>query len=365
MYYPLPLTSRMQRVWNCRSLVVATVAAALLAGNGCVIVEKQSLVVELPAEEDSIEVVFVYEGISENPEYAEQAVDEIQRKLFHPWQAWLKLLAEKSQASGPKSYTEVDKYLHLLAKRTTLEETQYFLDKSRERQLCAYQRLTFVDRTMLVDELNTLLNNQMRDFFEQDLEQIQDDLKIALEAAKHGATESEKQQIALSGVQPAFELAQTFVQVFGRLDAGSLEKLKAAVEGNHRWIQCKAGTMEIVIPITAEAASKVADDAETKRLIGELKSFFPGVTLNASEAGLQLKFGKPGRPITIQYEVQWPVEVARGARLIQAAGNPKPLADFEKQKDKISLAEYLLGLEQGKTIVKTEIPTKKLERERP
>ena len=64
----------------------------------------------------------------------------------------------------------------------------------------------------------------------------------------------------------------------------------------------------------------------------------------------------------MQYEDQRPVG---GSASIQAAGNPQPLADFEKQKDKISLGEYLLGLEQGKTIVKTEIPTKKLEYERP
>ena len=76
-------------------------------------------------------------------------------------------------------------------------------------------------------------------------------------------------------VQPLVELAQAFVRVFGQLDAGSLEKLKAAVEGNHRWIQCQSGTMEIVIPITAEVASKVVDDAETKRLMGELSCSFP------------------------------------------------------------------------------------------
>ena len=165
MYSPLPFTSR-QRVWTCRSLVVAIVTAALLAGNGCVIVENQSLVVDLPADKDSVEVVFVYEGISEDSKYPGNSSEFIRSKQFHPWHLLLQALVEQSQASGPNSDTEDGKFFHRLAKRTTLEETQYYLDKSRKCQLCAYQRLTFVDRTMLVEELNKLLNNRLQVVFQ-------------------------------------------------------------------------------------------------------------------------------------------------------------------------------------------------------
>ncbi len=291
-----------------------------VCGSGCVIIEKKTLVVDLADTTQEIRVLYLYEGISVSEEHRNQEINRVPKPQVLPFPFHF-VTEGKVQKTGSVSG---DRLAELFFAHTKIEDLTYYTDPSRMRPLCAEQRVTIGHRDEIIEALNGLFQEFLKQSAKEPTEKLMvelneqrtDEGKRLLEAQEENLRK-QLQQFGLGSfsVFPRFVLA---FQPHG--DEAWINHAKEAIASDHVWFRRTPGGIEFVIPATADCARRVVDDENTKRSLEEMRRVVSPVRVEARADGIVIILGTEDKALTCTLEDKRPHAPGHEADLIEAAG---------------------------------------------
>lgn len=290
----------------------------LLTLSGCLGIEKKTLILIVPKDSKTIQMYYVFEGLSvlkENLWQQKEPLATAKEQLTN-----LKLPNISFFLNGSVAQNE-DPSVKKLIK---FQELRFFRDQTRERPLCAEREATLLDRSEFAKQLNKEITNAIKFKTDQPIEEFQAELQKS-------RTELKKEQmIALVrafGAEPLLNTADSLMELAEQIDKDSLEKIRttATAEDGFEWVRFEPGVIRFVIPATADNAKQMVDNPKTDQWIKQMQTLVNPIRLEANQEGLSIVLGEQGKPIRLTYTDTRKSLPKHEQELIQHAGDPKPL----------------------------------------
>jgi hypothetical protein len=287
---------------------------------GCVVIERKHLVVAVPRNSDTIELYYVFEGISvlehENLESAKNQLDDLQKPDFS-------FFAPGAGADNP------------MLKGVRFEKLRFYLDASRKRTLCADRRVTVIDRHAFAKTLNEAINSVLASGRAKSAEEWRKELA----QSKENLNDPQLREVLTgSGMAPLLQVAVGLVEIAEGLDNDSFDRFRAAVKAGFRWVRFEESGIRLVVPATRDCAKKIARDPRTATWVKQMQPFVRPLTVEAVDDGLALVLGRKGEPVRFTHTDPRAYEKEREENLIRSVGSPGAVLIGGKPVD----AEWLI-----------------------
>jgi len=286
------------------------IVLATLTSSGCVVIEKKTKVMIVPAESNEIHVYYLFEGIS---------VLEHRQSTLRSAQGDLDRLKEDDFSFFVPG---TDKGSPLL-QHCRFEKLRFFIDPERERSLCADRRMTILNREEFAKILNKSISEWLaREFLRQDEEEIQAAIrKECDELRKEGNRTAANDW----GMGPLIKAAEGVVELADGLDLASIKQLNAAAKDGFRWVRFEPDSVRLVLPATPDCAKRIATNPKSKLLLTEMRTFVEPIDLKSGDDGLAIVLGKKGQAIRLTYTDSRPHRPSDEMALAKYAGSPKAI----------------------------------------
>ena len=281
--------------------------------SGCqetdLVIEKVTLVIEVPKDSKEIRLLYLFEGISVldlgRLEQAQRQMDSRLSFYFY--------------SLDPDEFPSLDRF--------DFKAPRFFLDPARKkRKLCAYCSVSASDREKFAKQLNEDITQLLKAPFELDKTRpnwIKTRASIFGALLKLGAT--------LGRVLP--------------IDDQSRDKVRRAIDQQaFQWIRLEPDTISVCFPITVEYAKRIVGDPRSKRWLEETQLLPKRFQLKAGDDGLTLILGNKGQPIRLEISDARPHNPELEENLIRYADNPLPLSI----DGKVAGTEKLIDVFQAK-----------------
>ncbi len=313
--------------------------AVVLVFSGCgVVIEKQTVVIDLDDSTDEIRILCLYEGISANADLNSAAPSRsISSGFISPEQVFFAYVegrgsieAEMFRASVkrlgeyylslPDTFrASWDRLMQLLDAEVSIEDFTYFTEPSRVRTLCAEQRVTIGHRDEIIPALNEVCQEYAKYLLTNGLGHLLRDLDSPVLGI---FSIYEKQPDSFVGsLRSITALGWIFTAILEHLDESSIERLKEAVNANHLWWRYTPGEIEFVFPVTEECARRIVDGEKMKLSLKGMQSVVSQIRVEARAEGLTMILGAQGKALTFILEDRRPHAPQHDAALLYAAGN--------------------------------------------
>ncbi len=317
--------------------------AVVLVFSGCgVVIEKQTVVIDLDDSTDEIRILFLYEGISADADQKDASVpcESISSGCISPEQVFFAYVEDRSSIgrrnmsffskqpeklrkfylSLPNTFrASWDRLMQLLDAQVSIEDFTYFTEPSRVRTLCAEQRVTIGHRDEIIQALNEVCQEYAKYLLTNGLHHLLMDrdgpvIDILMILEK-------RQEPYVGSLRSITALGWIFTAILEHLDESSIERLKEAVNANHLWWRYTPGEIEFVVPVTEDCARRIVDGEIMKLSLKGMQSVVSQIRVEARAEGLAMVLGAHGKPLTFILEDRRPHAPQHDAALLNAAEN--------------------------------------------
>jgi hypothetical protein len=297
---------------------------------GCVVIERKHLVVAVPPNSDTIELYYVFEGISvlehENLENAKNQLDDLQKPDFS-------FFAPGAGAENP------------LLKGVRFEKLRFYIDPARKRTLCADRRVTVIDRHAFAKTLNEAINSVLATGRAKSAEEWRKELA----QGKENLNDPQLREVLTgTGMAPLLQAAVGLVEILEGLDDDSFDRFRAAVKQGFRWVRFEESGIRLVVPATRDCAKKIARDEKTVKWVKEMQPFVRPLAVEVVDEGLAIVLGRKGEPVRFTQTDPRPYEKEHEAGLIRSVGSPGAVLIGGKPVDAQWLIERFIADTVGK-----------------
>jgi hypothetical protein len=297
---------------------------------GCVAIERKELVVAVPPNSDTIELYYVFEGISvldgTNLESAASHLDDLQKPDFS-------FFAPGAGADNP------------LLKGVRFEKLRFYLNPDRKRTLCADRRVTVMDRHAFAKTLNEMINSVLATGQAKSAEEWRKELAQGKESLNDPQL---REVLTATGMAPLLQAAVGLVEIAEGLDDDSFDRFNAAVKQGFRWVRFEESGIRLVVPATRDCAKKIACDEKTAKWVREMQPFVRPLTVEVVDEGLAIVLGRKGEPVRFTHTDPRPYEKEHEAGLIRSVGSPGAVLVGGKPVDAQWLIERFIAENVGK-----------------
>jgi hypothetical protein len=306
---------------NRRWLVVLTLALPSFAG--CLVIERKTLILVLPANTKTIELYYVFEGLSvldgQNSQLdtARNQIDNLKADDFSFF------------INGVTAHLDDP-----LLKQFRFEKLRFFRDNERKRSLCADRRATVVDREALELKINDIVGRELRNLFTGTHADFQAQVRGAREQL---GSKDAQETIDAFGMRALAKAAEGLLVIADEFDADSLKRLSRAPM-TFRWLRFEPDTIRMVLPIEAANAQKIVASRKTDAWLEDMRKLVRPLRMTASDEGLSLELGGPGQAIRFMIGDARPYRPEHEIDLRGHVGNPGTL----KVGDQSATAERLV-----------------------
>jgi hypothetical protein len=310
----------------------ALLLALLPALSGCLVIEKKTLVMVVPPESKEVRLYYVFEGLSvldDRNASLNQANDQLEN------------LRRDDLSFFVNGYDALPRDDPLL-KHFRFEPLRFFRDPTRARQLCADRRAAIADRAQFAKDLNAWLTDMIRNKYNGDVAQIQDEIERDREQLK--GKDAQRTADAF-GMRPLMKAVQGVLDLAAEFDADSLRKVKRASEAGEGfpWLRFGPETLRVVFPVTPDSARRIARGPVAEKWVKEMQTLVTPIGLEVSDEGLVIVLGGPGKPIRFTCADPRPYQKDREEALLRCAGIPQPVLIDQKPQSAEMLVERFIA----------------------
>ena len=304
------------------ALVVLLASAA-----GCLVIEKKTLIMVLPADSKEIHLQYVFEGLSRLDDQNSNIGEAVKQ---------MKGLERNDIAFFAQGVaTDPD---NPAMKNFAFGKLRWYSDPSRTRRLCAERRATIKDRDALEDEINQWLRREIERTRDVDHAVFQANVQMLLDQL---AKPEAKEIIDGFGMRALAKSATGLLKIAKEFDAESLKRLRKAPE-KYRWLRIEPDQIRLVLPIDQPNAQRIRDAAATELWVREMRDLVQPLRITASAEGLALVLGAPGTSIRFAIDDPRPFMAGEENAMAQLVGDPGPIrVDGNDATAKTLIDEFL------------------------
>jgi hypothetical protein len=322
-------TATASRSHCCRNALVLLVLMALPLLSGCLVIEKKTLVMVVPPDSRKVYMFYVYEGLS--------CLDHGNSNVNTAVQSMQNLMKDDLSFfvfnDGPPPPPD-DPFL----KHLRFEPLHFYVDPSRKRSLCAYRRVTVMDRDAFADAINEAVSRGVREQFTQTPEEALARIKEANQNRENTIKQGDE-----LGMGALVKAVLTLSQIAEKFDKRSFEAVKTAVaRETYPWIMFDKETLRLNVPITRGGAQRILDDPAVPDWTKELRTLVEPVELEPGHRGLALVLGARGKAVKLVYTDPRSHRPGNEADMIRGANFPGPVMVKGKKADAKMLIERFL-----------------------
>ena len=312
--------------------------------SGCLVTERKSLVMIIPAKSNEIHVCYAFEGISvENHGSLKNAAFELKDMQGENFSFFLPAETLKRTLPKTKNFADQNPEDSPL-NYCRFEKLRFFVNSERKRPLCADRRMTITDRTKFENSLNRMLKAE----FGVSNARLSEEkaLKKLRESNARMFDEETREVMESMGMGALYKIAIVISEMYVDLDMASFRRINEAANVDFRWVRIEEGSISLAIPVTGEFAKSIVANPKSPKWLEELGNLVRPVEYNATEEGLMITAGKPGTPVRLTYEDSRGYSPELEKELLNHAGSLEKLRIKGRSATAENLIEEFLELHQ-------------------